>query len=289
MLTSLFSCTPDHSKFDVQGHRGCRGLMPENTIPGFIKALDLGVHTLELDCVISGDEKVVVSHESYFNHEISTAPNGLEITSEDEKNHNLYKMTYDSIKEYDVGLKAHKRFPDQKKMNIYKPLLKEVVEKSDNHAETTKRSLPYYNIEIKRVERYDESFNPPVERFVDLVLEVVQELGIEDRTTIQSFDLESLRLTHKKKPQLSTALLIEHNRPVKDNIEELGYIPDIYSSYFKLLTEESISYLKSQNIKIIPWTVNEEDDIKKTITLGVDGIISDYPDRVFKVLDELQM
>lgn len=287
IVTGLLSCSSSEQTFDSQGHRGCRGLLPENTIPGFKKALDLGVQTLELDCVISGDSKVVVSHEAYFNHEISTGPNGEEITEENDKELNLYSMTYDSIKAYDVGIKAHSRFPTQEKMAIGKPLLSDVIVESDQHAKETGRALPYYNIEIKRVKDYDGIYNPPVEEFVDLVLSVVYKHNIQDRTTIQSFDLESLQLTHDKNPDISTALLIQNMKSPAENIEELGYKPSIYSCYFKLLNEESMTYLKSENIKVIPWTVNTEKDISETIALGIDGIISDYPDRVNKVMSDL--
>tara|TARA_Y100000385_G_scaffold291553_1_gene370261 strand:- start:2633 stop:3526 length:894 start_codon:yes stop_codon:yes gene_type:complete len=288
-LIQIMGCSNAEKDFDSQGHRGCRGLLPENTLPGFIKALDLGVNTLELDCVISGDHKVVVSHEPYFNHEISTGPEGLEITKENDKEFNLYTMSYDSIKLFDVGLKLHSRFPTQKKIAIHKPLLSEVVEKSDEHAQKTGRALPFYNIEIKRMKIYDGKYNPAVEQFVELVLNEVKALGIEDRTTIQSFDLKSLQLTHQKNALLSTALLIENRKSPEENITELGYIPSIYSCYFKLLNEESMAYLKSNKISVVPWTVNSEKDIRETIELGVDGIISDYPDRVNNVMAELGM
>ncbi|MEE9371618.1 MAG: glycerophosphodiester phosphodiesterase family protein [Saprospiraceae bacterium] len=289
IVIALMSCIQKKDTFDLQGHRGCRGLMPENTIPAFFKALDLGVQTLELDCVISADNKVVVSHEPYFNHEISTAPNGKEITKADEKSHNLYLMNYDSIKKYDVGLKGHPRFVTQVKIEAYKPLLSEMVKASDAYALKTGRPLPYYNIEIKRIISYDRLYNPPVEKFVDLVLKEIENLGISDRATVQSFDLESLRLTHKKQPKWTTALLIENMKSPELNIKELGYIPAIYSCSFKLLNAKSMTYFKSQNIKVIPWTVNSEKDIKEIIALGVDGIISDYPDRVNVVLEELKM
>src|SRR5262245_19024474 len=108
--------------FDTQGHRGCRGLMPENTIPAMINALDLGVTTLEMDAVITRDNKVVMSHEPFFNHEIATKPDGSYVTEAEEKSLNIFLMTYDEVKKYDVGMKPHPRFPQQKKMNVVKPL-----------------------------------------------------------------------------------------------------------------------------------------------------------------------
>ncbi len=115
-------------KFDIDGHRGCRGLMPENTIPAMLKAIDLGVNTLEMDVVITADDKVVVSHEPFFNHEITTLPSGKTFEEKDEKQYNIYRMTYDSVLKYDVGIKPHPRFPLQQKMNVQKPLLSVLID-----------------------------------------------------------------------------------------------------------------------------------------------------------------
>src|SRR6218665_3419482 len=106
--------------FQIEGHRGARGLVPENTIPSFKKAIDLGAHVIELDVVISKDKKVVVSHDTYFNPEITTAPNGELVTKETQGN--LYTLDYKEIKKYDVGSRGNKGFPEQEKMKVYKPL-----------------------------------------------------------------------------------------------------------------------------------------------------------------------
>ena len=112
----------------------------------------------------------------------------------------------------------------------------------------------------------------------------MKELDIFDKTIIQSFDLESLRLVKSKEPRIRTALLIENMDSIADNINKLGYKPDIYSCYFKLLKKEDIEFCRSKDILVIPWTVNENKDIRAMLDLGVDGIISDYPDRVLQIL-----
>src|SRR4051812_43361796 len=117
--------------FDWQGHRGCRGLMPENTIPAMFTALHFGVNTLEVDVVITKDQQVLVSHEAYFNHEIASWPNGEYVTAEDEILSNIYLMNCEEVRKYDVGLKPHPRFPQQKKMAIIKPLLRELINAAD--------------------------------------------------------------------------------------------------------------------------------------------------------------
>src|SRR6476469_6327956 len=103
------------STFDVQGHRGSRGLMPENTIPAMYKALDLGVTTLEMDAVVTKDKQVVVSHEPFFNHEITTRPNGHAVTVAEEKSLNIYQMDFAEVRKFDVGSKVNPRFPRQQK------------------------------------------------------------------------------------------------------------------------------------------------------------------------------
>ena len=111
--------------FDIEGHRGCRGLMPENTIPAMMKALELGVTTLEMDAVITKDKQVILSHEPFFNHDITTGPDGKYVTEQDERSLNIYKMTYAQTQTYDVGLKPHPRYPNQRRLKATKPVLKE--------------------------------------------------------------------------------------------------------------------------------------------------------------------
>ncbi|HUM66714.1 MAG TPA: glycerophosphodiester phosphodiesterase family protein [Chitinophagaceae bacterium] len=104
--------------FNKEGHRGTRGLMPENVIPSMYKALDHRVNTVEVDVVISKDKKVVVSHDVYFHPDITTTPDGKSLDSKEAAKHLLYTMDYDSIKKYDVGLKPYPLFPRQKKMML---------------------------------------------------------------------------------------------------------------------------------------------------------------------------
>lgn len=272
--------------FDIQGHRGCRGLFPENTIPAFIYALELGVHTLEMDLVISMDKKVVVSHEPYFSSDISTDPSGDIIEKGDEKAHNIYQLLYSDIQKYDVGSRGHKKYPKQKKIKTSKPLFQQVVSSTEVFARDYNISPPFYNIEIKRKKKWDDTFHPSVEEFTKLVVDEVYSLGIEDRVIIQSFDAEALQITRSLKPALKTSLLVENFAGFSRNIRKLGYTPDIYSPNYRLVRKKLIDSCHQQNIKIIPWTVNSEKAILSMINLGVDGIISDYPDRVLKVYND---
>jgi glycerophosphoryl diester phosphodiesterase len=275
----LFSCN-SNVQIDVQGHRGCRGLFPENSIPAFQKAIDLGVTTLELDVVISKDKKVVVSHDPFMNHEIALDIHGNEISEAAEKSFNLYAMTYDSIKAYDCGSKVHKRFPNQQKLNVYKPLLEEVIDLS----EIQSKNKSYYNIEIKSLPEWDNLFTPSVTEFVALVLEIVSSKNIADRTILQSFDVRALEEIKKQSPQIKTALLVDEDESILEKLQTLNYKPEIISPYFKLIDASVVKNLQNEGYKVIPWTVNDDKDIIQMISFKVDGIISDFPDKVLKLI-----
>lgn len=269
---------------DVQGHRGCRGLLPENTLPAFMKAIELGVQTLEMDVVISKDHQVLLSHEPFLSHEICSGPESEEITEETEKDWNLYQMDYAEIKACDCGLKSHKRFPNQKKLKAYKPLLSEVIAAAEEKSQSANRSDLFYNIETKSKPQTDSIYHPDPETFTDLLVSVIKEAGIEDRVIIQSFDVRTLQVAHKKYPNIPLALLIENKESIEANLEKLGFIPEIYSPEFVLVDQAMISFAKEKGMKVIPWTLNESENIQRMIDLQVDGIISDYPNRVIEAL-----
>jgi lysophospholipase L1-like esterase/glycerophosphoryl diester phosphodiesterase len=194
----------DNPAFDEQAHRGGRGLMPENTIPAMLNAINLGVTTLEMDVVISADKKVIVSHDPYFNENITTLPDGKFLAKKEAQTYLLYNMSYDSISKFDVGLKPHPDFPKQKKIAVHKPLLADLI----NAVEAQAKGKMLYNIEIKSKPENDGKKHPPVEEFVDLAVAVIKAGGILPRTTIQSFDPRALQVVHRKYPGVVTSLLI---------------------------------------------------------------------------------
>ncbi len=264
---------------DLQGHRGCRGLMPENTIAGFLKALDLGVTTLEMDAVITADKKVLLSHEPWFSHEICLDPEGKEIAEEEERNYNIYTLTYEETLQYDCGIKQHPRFLNQQKFPAHKPLLSEVIKVAEAHAPATGRALPYYNIETKSLPERDGQFHPAPEEFAALLVNVIMAAGTGDRTIIQSFDVRTLQVLRSTNPDITLALLIENDLTPEANLNLLGFTPEIYSPDYTLVDESLVAFCKSKGMKLVTWTVNDAAEMKRLITLGVDGIISDYPDK----------
>lgn len=268
-------------RFDLQGHRGCRGLMPENTIPAMLHAMDLGVTTLELDVVISADGKVVVSHEPWMSSEIATKQDGTPVTHAEEKDLNLFRMNYIEIQKFDVGLKPHPRFPEQKKLNAVKPLLTVVIDSVMTYATKKGITAPRWNIETKCLPSGDNIYHPEPSVFVDLLLSVLREKKITSMVTIQSFDIRTLQYLHKIDPSVSVALLIEDNdtRTLNKQLDELGFVPSVYSPHYSLVNNELIQECHRQGIKVIPWTVNDAGKMKQLVKMGVDGFITDYPDR----------
>lgn len=270
----------DPGHFDKQGHRGCRGLLPENTIPAFIYALDLGVTTLEMDVVVTKDSQVILSHEPFFNHEITTGPDGNAVDPGKEKTLNIFGMTSAETQQYDVGLKPHPRFPRQQKMKAVKPLLRDVIDTVQQAMKTRRRPYPYFNIEIKSTPATDGTYHPEVQTFSELVMQVIKEKQVEDVVIIQSFDIRPLQYLHAQYPQVKTALLVEADdkKAFALQVRDLGFFPAIYSPAKELVTPLLVQQCHEAGIRIIPWTVNDLKEIQQLKQLGVDGIISDYPD-----------
>jgi glycerophosphoryl diester phosphodiesterase len=269
-------------KFDIQGHRGARGLMPENTIPAFLTALDSGVTTIELDLAVTKDKKLVVSHEPWMSSQICINPSGDESPAKDERKHNIYKMTYEQIKEWDCGSKDIEQFPKQQKLVTPKPLLSDVIVAVENHIKSFTRYEVDYNIEIKSQPDMDDKFHPKPEVFSELVFNLVDQYLPLDRVVIQSFDFRVLKYWHEKYPQVRLAALVENKKSVEENLTDLGFTPSIYSPYYKILKKEDVKYLHEKRIRVIPWTVNEPSDMLALKGINVDGFITDYPDRATK-------
>lgn len=266
-------------QFDLQGHRGARGLVPENTIPSMLKALDYGVNTLELDVVISKDKKVLVSHEPFLNHKICKNAQGETIKEAEEKNYNLYQMTYDSIARCDCGSMGNPGYPEQQKMTTFKPLLADLIDATEKYAREKGLPAPHYNIETKIEPESDNIYHPEPQEFMELVYQVIKEKDIAARTCVQSFDVRTLQVLKKMDDKITIALLVAKNPFYENAIKELGFKPNVYSPYHLLVTSSLIEYGKKEGIKVIPWTVNDLDTMKKLAQMGVDGIITDYPDR----------
>lgn len=284
--------TREPQGFDLQGHRGARGLAPENAIPAFRRALELGVTTLEMDVVISGDGKVVVSHEPWMSHVICSLPSGEPVPEDEAREHNLYRMPYAEIEQYDCGRRRHPDFPQQQTHPAVKPLLRDVIARAEEYVSTHDRPPVFYNIEFKSRPDWDGHFHPPPEAFARRLLEVVHENGVAARTLIQSFDERALRAARQlragrdEEAAVRLALLVGRGRRggLTDHLESLGFTPAVYSPDFRRVDETLLREAHARGLAVVPWTVNERDAMRRLIRVGVDGLITDYPNVGLEVL-----
>lgn len=269
---------------DIQGHRGVRGLYPENTIAAFLEAIELGVNTIEMDVVISKDEQVVVSHEPWMNDLFCTKPDGDAVEINSQEKYNLYQMNYAEIATFDCGKNGNPEFPSQQKIPAHKPLLHDVIKTVETYLKENKLPPINYNIEIKSEPGHDEIFQPDPKTFVQILYKELKKHTCLNRIYLQSFDVRILQEIKSKDPKMKLALLVENEESLEINLKLLGFKPEIYSPYFYFVNKDLVADLKKQKIQLIPWTVNEVDDMKNLINLGVDGIITDYPDRLIDFL-----
>lgn len=269
--------------FDVQGHRGARGLAPENTLPAFEVALELGVTTLELDTVISADHEVVVSHDPWFASKICSKPDGEPVTPEEEQERLIYQMPYADVARFDCGKRGHPDFPRQEPRTALKPLLRDVIAFSESYARQHGRPPVRYNVETKSLPGGDGRLHPAPQAFVELVWNVVEETGIAGRFILQSFDVRTLQEARNRALPIQLALLISpgFQTPkghLRKGLEDLGFTPDVYSPHFHLVTTEVLEKAHAEGMQVIPWTVNDAEDMLRLREMGVDGLITDYPD-----------
>lgn len=284
---------------DIQGHRGARGLLPENTLPAFARALSIGVTTLELDCAITRDGVVVVSHDSTLNPDITRGPDGLWITRADLA---ISQITFAELQRYDVGRIAPaseyaQRFPRQQSIDGTRmPKLEDVFALARKAGNDSVR----FNIETKISPLHPERTLTP-EAFATALINVINEHQMQHRAVVQSFDWRTLAVVQRAAPQIKTVYLTAQ-QSFADNIlareaaspwnaglhvsQFGGSIPRmikaaggaIWSPYFGEVDAANIKEAQALGLTVVVWTVNDDGDMQRMIALGVDGIISDYPD-----------
>ncbi|PJB13394.1 MAG: glycerophosphodiester phosphodiesterase [Flavobacteriales bacterium CG_4_9_14_3_um_filter_40_17] len=258
--------------FDLEGHRGARGLLPENTLAAFEKAIEIGVNTLEMDVVVTADHQLLVSHEPWFNRQICLDSLGQTIKD----TLNIYKHTYLQTLKYDCGSLGNPNFIDQKKQFATKPLLKDVLQMVESYAKLNNQKVSY-NIEIKSLPAGDNTFHPELELFADLLVALLENHAIpNDRLILQSFDFRVLQYVRKNYPKYRLAALV-YKDDVQTNLNELGFTPEIYSPLHTLLTEQVVDEIHQKVMKVVPWTVNDTTRMRELLSWGVDGIITDFP------------
>jgi glycerophosphoryl diester phosphodiesterase len=266
--------------FLIEGHRGARGYMPENTIAAMKKGIDLGANVIEVDVYITKDGEVLIAHDPYVNRSISTIPGINELTADGAKSYTWHQMNYAEIRKIDVGLKGNPAFPQQVKQAAYMPLLGELIDSIEAYTSGGKKPV-IYNIEIKSNPKFDGIYQPDAATIVRSVMKVVKSKNIGDRFYLQSFDKRQIQETNKSYPSVVTAYLVDSKTMSVDaHLNELGFTPEIYSPHYKLVTAQTVADCRKHNMRLVPWTVNTKSEIDSLISLGVNGIITDYPDLV---------
>lgn len=286
ILLLTFSCQK-HSleeNFDWQGHRGARGEAPENTIAAMLKGLQDGVNTLEMDVVVTKDSVLILSHEPFFSDKICLFTESGELVN------NIFQLSWEEVSLVDCGSKGHPDFLGQQKERQAKPRLIDVISAVEEAAISLDLPSPKFNIEIKSRPDWEELYHPNHKVYAQLLLDFITDLKIEDKVSIQSFDPRVLQYIHQMDPEIQLVFLTEDAEHIpSEQISELGFYPDVYSCYYPLLKEHHVRQLHSQGIQVIPWTVNEIEDAKRLIEMGVDGLITDYPAKLIGALGSSDM
>jgi glycerophosphoryl diester phosphodiesterase len=307
VITLAMTATTSHA-LDIQGHRGARGLAPENTLPAFTRALGIGVTTLEMDCAITQDGVVVVSHDSALNPDITRGPDGkwLEKTGPA-----IWSLTFKELQRYDVGRlnpsNAYaKRWPEQRAVDGTRiPRLSDLfalVRKSGN-------GTVRFNIETK-ISPLEPAQTTGPEDFVRKLISAVRSAGMAERTAIQSFDWRTLQIVQKEAPEILTVYLTVEKGFMDSILADQpsspwtagfhvsrygGSVPRmvkaaggaVWSPYYAETTREQVKEAQALGLKVVVWTVNDRADVRRMIEWGLDGIISDRPDLLRKAAGEM--
>jgi len=265
--------------FSAEAHRGGRGLWPENTIIAMQNAMKIdGITTLEMDTHITKDGKVVVTHDYYLSPGFMLTPDGKEIPVSDAKKYPIFQMDYKTLKAFDLGTKPLVGFPRQQKIKTHIPLLEDLIDAVQRDIKVNKRKQFFYNIETKCDAPGDGITNPEPAVFVKKLMDIIEKKKITPYVVIQSFDKRTIQIIHEKYPNVRTSFLVANKKTYEENISDLGYKPFILSPVWQMVNEELIRKAHADGVKVIPWTANKIEDMNALRALGVDGIISDYPD-----------
>lgn len=274
----------NNKKTEIHGHRGCRGYFPENSLQAFNYAINLGIDAIELDVVISKDHQIVVSHEPYMHHHKCLTPHLKPIQKQDEKHLLIYNMNYEEVKRFECGLIPHPNFPLVNLGKAHKPLLQDVFNAAMQVSHKKNIEPITFNIEIKSEENAIGLAQPDYDTYVDLILDIVHKNGLNKRVIIQSFDKKILQNISKKDNQIPLSLLIEDEIAPLEHINQLGFKPNILASDYLFLNETKVKQLQSENVAVFAFTVNQISSIQNMLAIGVDAIITDYPDIAANVI-----
>jgi glycerophosphoryl diester phosphodiesterase len=291
--------------FDLQGHRGARGLAPENTLPAFARALSIGVTTLEMDAGLTADGVVVIAHDRRLDPDIARGPDGKWLTG---RTPAIRELSLRALQRFDVGRLRPgsdyaRRFPHQRRHDeVSIPTLAEVFAL----VRRARNAQVRFNIETKIAPDAPADTADP-RTFTRALIEVIGNHGMAARTTIQSFDWRSLAIVRSEASEIATSCL-SSQQPAFDTIgadrhadspwtagiryRDHGSVPKmvkaaggkIWSPDHRDVSEALVRQARSLGLVVLPWTVNDRVDVERLIDWGVDGLITDYPNRLREIL-----
>jgi len=297
--------------FDLEGHRGTRGLAPENTLAAFRRALEIGVTTIETDMAVTKDDVVVISHNPSLNPDLVRDTDGHWLASPGPP---IRTLTLAELRRYDIGRlnptsQYARQFPEQKAVDGERfPKLSELFDLAKASGKAVR-----FNIETK-ITPTSGSNTPDPATFASLVIAAVRAAGVSDRVTVQSFDWRTLIEVKRIAPEIETSCLTIQTQN-DDTMQQAsdggpspwhaglalrdhgGSVPALvkaagcgtWSMFWRNLSPKELADAHALGLKVLPWTVNERGDMRSLIDLGVDGIITDYPDRLREVMAEKKM
>ena len=270
ILFSILISSPimGQSEYKIFGHRGCRGIYPENTIEGFKKAIAFGVDGIELDVVVNKNQELVISHESYIDTSYCVT-NKL-----NNENLNIYKMNISEIQEIDCGSMFVKEFPNQLKVKEKKPTYKEF-----------KKELMDYQgdilFEIKCDYDLVNEYFPDYEKYAKIIFEETRYSRHFDNIHFMSFDYRILNELFKMMPN-SKYIYLSSNKEFEKEMKLLNFEPFGVGIDFNIISQKTIDLVHNKKQVIYGWTINDEENSKSLTSMGLDGVITDYPNIIKK-------
>ena len=272
-LITLNSIEAQNNNCMIIGHRGFRGVFPENTLVGFQKALQLPIDGIELDVVVNKDHELVISHDPFFQKEFCLDSTGAKITNE--KDYNIYKLSQEEIMKFDCGSQQNPKFDEQQLISQYKPLwreFKELKELDSSHI---------ILFEIKSVKADYGKSQPFPDEYAKLVVDELADYPFRPNIIIMSFDPAILNEIHKISDEYRMVLLTyKPINSIKPSLKKLSFIPYAFGMFHPTINRKVIDQLHTLGLKCLAWTVNDQKIADRLHEIKVDALITDYPDRI---------
>ena len=261
-------------RVEIFGHRGCRGILPENTILGFNKALELGADGIEWDVIVNKDNQLIISHEPYPDASYCLDSSGNEITKKTEKEVNFHELSTAEIQSFDCGSKGNSKFPDQEKIKSIKPTVQDAFREINLSSKTIL-------FEIKSETKDYGISQPYPKEYAEIIVKEISSFASKEQIIFMSFDAEILNELHQSLPNFRFVYLTYLPlKSINSFVDEVKFKPYALGMYHHTIKKRDVKKANENGIKIFAWTVNEVKQYEKLVRYGVSGIITDYPNKI---------